>query len=426
MKHLKHVNRRRDRGQGGNIVELQTEKPEKTRGLITKILVWTGIVLFVAATIAANVYQKKTGTAFAPKDLKTTIVQKMTMSRTLLASGKVEPAHISRVYLDPSKGQISEVYVSQGDRVQKGDKLFRYDDAQIQSQLDSLQTKKQTTNAQINHQNSQIANLESQISDLDQKITDARNKGEPDSAISQLKQQQSQLQSQESDLKYQNKLSRIDLQQNESQIRQTQNQLNGLIVKSAINGVVENVADKPYSAQSPIVTVASGQPYVVHGTLSEYDVVHVKKGQRVSIQAEALGGKQWSGKVAEIGNMPVESQQPAAASQQLQSVSSYPFTATIDKKSKDLRPGYHVNVEITVAQHKNVPAVPYNAILAENNHSYVFVVKNGKLHRRKIETGLTNGKEKEVTKGLKPGEKIVLDPTDKLKEGMVIRHDPAK
>lgn len=91
-----------------------------------------------------------------------------------------------------------------------------------------------------------------------------------------------------------------------------------------------------------------------------------------------------------------------------------------------LRPGYHVNVEIAIKQHENVPAVPENAIQKKGSKSYVFVVKKGKLKRRDIKTGLTDGNFKEVVKGLKAGEKIAIKPVSQLKEGMVIRHDSAQ
>lgn len=390
-------------------MELQTEKRRKRSGLLTKTLVWTGIILFIAATIGANLYHKKTSTAFAPQGLKTTIARKMTMNQTLLASGKVEPAATSQVYLDPSKGNIAEVFVSQGDKVNKGDKLFRYDGTKIKEQLYSLKLKEKSTTMQIDHRKSQMADLENQISN-------AQNKNASDSVINPLK-------SQKDDLAFQNQLSEIDIQQDNLQINQAKQELNGLVVKSTLNGTVRNVATAPYNAQEPVVTIFSGKPYQIQGTLTEYDSARVKQGESVTIQTRALSNKEWKGIVSKVGTMPV---QQKTASPNQQSVTSYPFIITIKGKTSKLRPGYHVNAEIVVEQHKNATVVPLNAILKKNNKSYLFIVKKGKLHRIRIHTGFTNGNDREVTKGVGVGNKIVLNPTNKLKEGMVIRHDRTK
>ncbi|HET7658275.1 MAG TPA: efflux RND transporter periplasmic adaptor subunit [Bacillales bacterium] len=376
-----------------------------------KILIWFAVALFVAATLAANIYHMKTKTSYAPKSLKTAVVTRKTMKETTIASGEVEPAESASFNIDPSKGEIVKVYVQAGDQVEKGDKLFRYDGKQLNEQLQSLKLKKQSTQMQIDHR-------ASQISDLNQQISDKEDQNAPDSVISSLK-------SQKDDLSFQNQLSEIDLQQTRLQIQQIQNQLNELVIKSTMDGKVQSVATKPYNGQEPIVTVVSAGPYEVKGSLTEYDVVHVKEGQSAMVQAKALDGHNWKGTVVKIGNIPESTQQNLVAGQQ-QSVSSYPFTVALKGTTDLIRPGYHVNVEITIKQHENVPVVPMSAILSKGSKSYVFVVKNGKLDKREIETGLTNGVQKEVIKGLRAGEKIVIHPTNPLKEGMVIRHDSTR
>jgi len=87
-----------------------------------------------------------------------------------------------------------------------------------------------------------------------------------------------------------------------------------------------------------------------------------------------------------------------------------------------------VNAEIVIDEHKDVPVLPFYAITPNHDKEYAFIVKKGKIHRRQIETGLVNGKWKEVTKGIQVGDKIVLNPSSKLKDGMkvVSRDDQAK
>ncbi|HET7580313.1 MAG TPA: efflux RND transporter periplasmic adaptor subunit [Bacillales bacterium] len=387
---------------------LEEETKQGRKKIWTRLLAWTGIVLFIAATLAANIYQQRTSVAYAPESLKTMTVQTRTMNKTLIASGEVQPARTSTVYLDPTKGEINEVYVKEGASVKEGDKLFSYDSTQLEQQLESLHLKKKSTNLQIDHRNEQISDLESRISD-------AEDQDAPDSVIDPLK-------SQKDDLAFQNQLAQIELKQDALQIQQVQEQMDNQVVTSPISGVVQNVSEEPYNSQEPVVTIVSGQPYEIHGTLTEYDAVHVKPGQSVSIVPKALSGEEWKGTVADVGDTPVVQTQSVNTGQQ-QSVSSYPFTITLKDHTGEPRPGYHVNVKIIVKQHKNVPVVPFDAILTKGKHSYLFVVKNHKLDKQPIQTGFVEGEYKEVTKGLQAGDKIVLDPTDQLEEGMVIRHD---
>ncbi|HEX7063664.1 MAG TPA: efflux RND transporter periplasmic adaptor subunit [Bacillales bacterium] len=374
-----------------------------------KVLAWIGVVFFIAATVGANVYRMQTEAAFAPKSLKTTVVKGTTMSETMIVSGQVVPSEISRFYKDPSKGEVA-LLVQEGDKVKKGDVLYRYEGAAVNTQLDSLELQRERINMQIDHSNSRIEELEDQISDVKDK----------DWPQEQIDAQVEQLETQKDELAFQNQLSEIDLEKTNIQIEQAQNQLNELVVKSEINGVVRNVAEEPYNTKGTLVTVVSGRSYEIQGTLSEYDAVRVQKGQAVTVRAKVLSDKKWEGKVSEIGKLPMQQQ---AVPNGQQSVTAYPFTITLKGKTKDLRPGFHVTAEITVDQHEDVPAVPFDAILSRGDQSYVFVIKKGKLDRRLIETGLVNGKYKEVTKGIEIGARIVLHPTSELEEGMVISHD---
>ena len=149
-------------------MEVEVEKKRKW----PKILVWTVIVVFILAAIGANVYAMKLKSRESiPSDqLKTAAVEGRTMKDTLIASGEVAPADISNVYRDPSKGEIANIYVQKGDKVKKGDKLFRYDGTEAEDQLDSLKIKKQQAQMQIDHNNDKISDLEKQIADAEDQI----------------------------------------------------------------------------------------------------------------------------------------------------------------------------------------------------------------------------------------------------------------
>lgn len=101
-----------------------------------------------------------------------------------------------------------------------------------------------------------------------------------------------------------------------------------------------------------------------------------------------------------------------------------PATGTVKLRAEfanadeTLFPNQFVNVQLIVDQLEGVTVVPTAAVQRGTIGLYVYVVVDGKtVTLRKIETGATERGVIEVTKGLKPGEVVVVDGVDKLREG---------
>ena len=75
--------------------------------------------------------------------------------------------------------------------------------------------------------------------------------------------------------------------------------------------------------------------------------------------------------------------------------------------------GASVSIDITLAERKNVLAVPIAAVLKSGTGDYVRVVDDkGRLERRPITLGLAQDEYVEVTKGLKGDELVVVSITN--------------
>jgi multidrug efflux pump subunit AcrA (membrane-fusion protein) len=66
-------------------------------------------------------------------------------------------------------------------------------------------------------------------------------------------------------------------------------------------------------------------------------------------------------------------------------------------------------------------AIPYAALLDDAGQPFVFVVVKGTAHRRDIVTGPSDGRIVAVTKGLSPGERVVVEGGTALDDGMKVR-----
>ncbi len=87
-----------------------------------------------------------------------------------------------------------------------------------------------------------------------------------------------------------------------------------------------------------------------------------------------------------------------------------------------LWPGQYVDVGVDVGVHQNATIVPTVAIQIGQRGPYTFVVKPDEtVEIRDIKTGEVNGDRTEVTAGLTPGEKIVIDGQANLANGTHVR-----
>lgn len=83
-----------------------------------------------------------------------------------------------------------------------------------------------------------------------------------------------------------------------------------------------------------------------------------------------------------------------------------------------LRPGLFVHVRLDLDAHDHALVVPVSAVLLELSGSYVFVVDDHNIARRRlVQTGLSDDKMTEIVTGLKAGEKVVTVGQFRLSAG---------
>ncbi|MDE3124691.1 MAG: efflux RND transporter periplasmic adaptor subunit [Bacteroidota bacterium] len=85
-----------------------------------------------------------------------------------------------------------------------------------------------------------------------------------------------------------------------------------------------------------------------------------------------------------------------------------------------LSPGMFVEVQLFTKGNPNAMTVPKSAIITSTERKYVTVVRNGKAVKVDVRTGNDNGTKVEVYGDLQPGETIITNPTDDIKEGSTI------
>jgi HlyD family secretion protein len=82
---------------------------------------------------------------------------------------------------------------------------------------------------------------------------------------------------------------------------------------------------------------------------------------------------------------------------------------------------YRVDVRIVVWEAPDVVKVPTSALVRDDEQWAVYVVEAGRARRRVVEIGGQNGREAEVLSGLAEGARVVIHPSDALRDGSRVR-----
>ena len=92
-------------------------------------------------------------------------------------------------------------------------------------------------------------------------------------------------------------------------------------------------------------------------------------------------------------------------------------TAMIDNEAGDLAPGMFGRFTIAYEQHDNALVIPLAALIDEDDETSVYVVNDGAVVRRLIETGIENNETIEILGGLSENDDVVVVGHSSLRDG---------
>jgi RND family efflux transporter MFP subunit len=157
-------------------------------------------------------------------------------------------------------------------------------------------------------------------------------------------------------------------------------------------------------ANQPIFYFSCCAPLRIEAEVDEEDILLVQPDQRTLIRAPALPGRILEGQVAEItpkGN-PV--------------TRGYRVWIRF-AEDPPLRIGMTTEVNIIVSERPDALLVPATAV----SEGQVWVVRDGRLHRQAVQTGVIGEAKTEILAGLSATDQIVIRPATGLREGRRVR-----
>ncbi len=131
----------------------------------------------------------------------------------------------------------------------------------------------------------------------------------------------------------------------------------------------------------------------------EAKVDKIRTGMRARVKVQ---GRDFDGSVAAVANRP--------QSNWMSTAKKYVVQVKIDGEPGDLRPGFTAEVEIIVAELKDVITVPIAGVIERRGQYYCAVRKGDTIDKRLVTIGQGNDKLIEISTGLEDGESVILNP----------------
>ncbi|NOX84536.1 MAG: efflux RND transporter periplasmic adaptor subunit [Chlorobi bacterium] len=297
-------------------------------------------------------------------------------SEYFIASGEVEAKN--ETYISPEvAGQIITIYVTEGQKVKKGQLLVKLDTrvieeniADVKSQLDYAKT----------------------LYEKQKRLWD-KNIG-------------SERQYLDSKNRYENL---------ENKLKVLQAQYNMSFIKSPINGIIEDIYQKKGELGTPgvrIMHIVDLDKLKVTAMISEVYLPVIHPGDTVEITFPTYPGLVYRKPVTFIGNV-VNKQSR-----------TFKIQVDVENKKGELKPNMLVNIKINSYNSNTNIVVPSLVIREDLKGSYLYVAEkdNNKWIAKKkyVKVGRSYRTSSEVISGLNVGDKIIMDGYSNVSDGTLI------
>lgn len=186
-------------------------------------------------------------------------------------------------------------------------------------------------------------------------------------------------------------------------------------LKADFDGVITEmkVAEgTPVTNGSALLTIASNSQVHVTINLSKSDLAKVKEGQQADV---TIAGKKYEGRVSFINhvattnanNMPVIEAQIA-----------------ITNADEEIYLGVEAKVVIYAEKAEDVLLVPVEAVNADKNGDFVYIVENNLVVRKDVITGVSSDTYIEIVSGLNENDQVMTEISLDIVEGMEVMAIP--
>ena len=353
---------------------------------------------------------------------------------SLVLSGEVVANNSSKVKIDPSKGEVKEVFVKNGDTVTQGQPLFSYVTSQEltaqSAQYDAQAKANGITNAQTSASikwetyNRKLASLNA--------LRNKYNSSKDESLLDQIKSAEDELAQALSDAKTaDNEVTNAQIEAEKAQVTaQTESdRMKYDTVTADTAGTITSMNEdlptqsKAKKEEETFIEIMDKSKTLVKGTVSEFDREKLSVGQRVDIVDRKDPKKRWSGTVTQVGTLTTANAGNSNGGNKQQenpNQGKFPYTVELDQGGEMPLVGSHSYVNVVENAPEAGKVVVNKAYtFIKNGKTYVWKVEGKKVKMKEVKTKKVSDRLVEITEGLTMQDTIST-PREGMKDGMEV------
>ena len=355
--------------------------------------------------------------------VETEKVERRSITETVSASGKIQPEVEVKISPDVS-GEIVELLVKEGDKVEKGELL-------VKIKPDIYKSILERSKASVNTAKANLAKSKAQLTESEANFN--RNK--------RLYNQQAISLSEFEQIEAAYKIAKLNVESSEyavssaeASLNEAEENLDKTSIYAPVDGTIsmlnvelgERVVGTGQMSGTELMRLANLNAMEVAVEVNENDIIRVHLGDTSLIEVDAFWGEEFKGVVTEI-----------ASSANVSGVSADQVTNFEVKirilDNTNFRPGMTASVEVQTKLVKDVISVPIQAVTTrkdtaknEDNKKVecVFLFGNSMANFTIVKTGIQNDKYIEVLEGIADSDVVIVRPysliSKTLKDGMKV------
>ncbi len=411
------------------------------------------LVLLVVLIVFAVLKGKRSSST----EVTTEFVELRKIVETVSANGKIQPA--KDVKISPYiSGEVVELFVKEGDFVNKGQKLAKIDPEMYLRTYEKTEASLKTSQANEANARARLVQSKSQFTksklDFDRNtelwqknvISDA----DYESAKSTYEVAQADVEAAEESLKS----SQFQVSSAKASLKEAKENLNRTSIYAPNDGTVSKLnievgervtGASTFSAGTEIMRIANLDVLEVNVEVNENDIVRVSLMDTAVIEVDAYLNRKFKGLVTEIATSAntegVSADQVTNFDVKIRMLKDSYADLIMDnaKISSPFRPGMSATVEIETETVVNVPTIEIQAVttradttgrkksvLEKREESrlkkekgvdnddeiieYVFLYKDGLAKLVQVKTGVQDNTYIEITEGLSDGDEVIVSP----------------
>jgi membrane fusion protein, multidrug efflux system len=183
-------------------------------------------------------------------------------------------------------------------------------------------------------------------------------------------------------------------------------------LKSPISGMINHLyvdEGEFIDRGKPMFDLVNVDKIKINVNVPELDVRYLHKGQETQVMVDAFPERPLRGSVDFVSFKA----DPATK--------TFKVRVLIDNPDHNIRPGMIARVSFLRRVIPDALVAPLFALVDKGGERLLFIEKNGTVHARTVSIGIIEGDRVQITKGLNPGDRLIVTGQTEVEEGMRVQ-----